>query len=459
MNGGGGRDPQDGTPGSGSPEQGRATPAGDGIEAPPAVIWIVRTLEERGFETWAVGGAVRDALLGHPSGDWDLATRAHPKDVRRVFERTIPVGIEHGTVGVLARDGVMYEVTTFRRDVETDGRHAVVSFAHHIEDDLARRDFTINAIAWHPLTRRILDPFRGRDDLEARLLRTVGVAAERFREDYLRVLRAFRFAGRFDLRVEAETWTAALAVVDRLPGLSAERIRDELVKVLEAVTPSRALELYADSGALAVLYPELEARRADLLARDPAASVSVSEWDLCTASVDRLPPENPLLRLAALLRGLAHSDAAAVLMRLRLSNAQVDRTLRQATAADLPAPDADDSEFRRWLSRTGPDVWPVAAALQLAVAHTRVELGCGAEGEPAGLEASWIRARAVSDAKPPLSVGDLELDGRDLIRLGLKPGPRFGAILESLLESVLDDPEMNRHEILSAKVRQELVDE
>jgi tRNA nucleotidyltransferase (CCA-adding enzyme) len=423
------------------------------------VTWIVRTLEDRGFETWTVGGAVRDALLGHPSGDWDLATRARPQEIRRVFERTVPVGVEHGTVGVIAPDRVMYEVTTFRRDVETDGRHAVVSFADRIEDDLARRDFTINAIAWHPLTGRILDPFHGIGDLEAKTLRTAGPPAERFEEDYLRVLRAFRFAGRFDLDIEDGTWRAACAVVDRLSGLSAERIRDELIKVLETTKPSRALELYAASGALRILYPELEARRVTAACRADEAGSSPSEWDLHVTTADRLPPENPHLRLAALLRGLPHSVAAAVLLRLRLSNVQIDRALRLATAADLPAPEGGDAEFRRWLSRTGPDAWPAAATLQHALATARAALACGNAGEAARLEASWLRARAVSDAKPPLAVGDLEFDGRDLIRLGLKPGPRFGTILEGLLEWVLEDPERNRHEVLAERVRGELPDE
>ena len=168
-------------------------------DAPPAATWIVRTLEEAGHETWAVGGAVRDVLLGRPAGDWDLTTHARPTDVRRIFRRTIPIGVEHGTVGVLARDGTMYEVTTFRKDVQTDGRHAVVEFASTLDEDLARRDFTINAIAWHPLREELRDPFGGAVDLGHGVLRTVGAPEERFREDYLRVLRALRFAGRFGL--------------------------------------------------------------------------------------------------------------------------------------------------------------------------------------------------------------------------------------------------------------------
>ena len=134
------------------------------LSAPEAVRWIVRTLEDAGHPTWVVGGAIRDGLLDVDDEDWDLATRARPPQVRALFKRTVPIGIEHGTVGVLTRGGVMYEVTTFRRDVETFGRRAVVAFADRIEDDLARRDFTINAVAWHPITREVRDPFGGLDD-------------------------------------------------------------------------------------------------------------------------------------------------------------------------------------------------------------------------------------------------------------------------------------------------------
>src|SRR5690606_10030349 len=135
------------------------------LRPPAAVREIARRLEEAGFETWAVRGAVRDSVLGLEAGDWDLATRARPNEVRRLFRRTVPIGIEHGTVGVLWRDGVLYEVTTFRRDLETFGRHAVVEFADTVEEDLSRRDFTCNALAWHPLTKELRDPYLGLEDL------------------------------------------------------------------------------------------------------------------------------------------------------------------------------------------------------------------------------------------------------------------------------------------------------
>ncbi len=418
------------------------------LAAPAAVLWIARTLERHGFETWAVGGAVRDALGGHPSGDWDLTTRARPRDVRRIFKRTVPVGIEHGTVGVLARDGTMYEVTTFRRDVETDGRHAVVSFADKIADDLARRDFTVNAIAWHPLTERLYDPFGGRADLAEGCLRTVGEPAERFREDYLRVLRAFRFASRFDLDIAEETWEAIVAVVDRLHGLSAERIRDELLKVLDQdPLPSRGLEFYADSGALEELYPELEAIR-----QAPAGPDGGMRWALTCAVLDELPTGNAPLRLGALLKPLDAEAAAALLFRLRLSNAQVDRTLRIVAAPPLPSFDAPDGAFRRWLSGVGRDVWPASARVELALALAREKLALDPHRDPAAVAASWRRARQVRDAAPPLAVGDLAVDGRTLIRLGLRPGPHFGEILEDLLDWVLEDPDRNEQKRLVERV-------
>lgn len=418
------------------------------LTAPPAVVWIVRKLEDHGFETWAVGGAVRDGLAGRPSGDWDLTTRARPKDIRRIFKRTVPVGIDHGTVGVLARDGTMYEVTTFRRDVETDGRHAVVSFADRIDDDLARRDFTVNAIAWHPLTERLHDPFDGRGDLERGLIRTVGEPEERFREDYLRVLRAFRFAGRFGLDIDQATWSALSQVTDHLRGLSAERIRDELLKVLDTdASPSRALGLYAASGALAALYPELDdVRETEPTARGP------SDWDLACAVVDSLPVGNALLRLGALLKPLGDEPAAQLLFRLRLSNAQVDRTLRLVTAPALPDPGAPDAAFRRWLSGVGRDVWPASARLELAYARTRRSLEVDDEADPDAVVGAWRTARRVRDAGPPLAVGDLALDGRGLISLGLRPGPRFGEILGELLDWVLEDPSRNQSELLVERV-------
>ena len=412
--------------------------------APPSVLWIARKLEDAGHDTWAVGGAVRDVLLGRPSGDWDLATRARPEDVQRLFRRTVPLGIEHGTVGVL-KDGTLYEVTTFRRDVETDGRHAVVAFADTIEEDLGRRDFTINAVAWHPLREELRDPFGGLADMERRVLRTVGRAEERFREDYLRILRALRFAGLFDLEIEAATWISLRGLVGHLTSLSAERIRDELVKVLDAdVSPGRSLGLYADSGALGVLYPELEALR-----DSPAPKGEADRWALSVATVEELPRGRPLMRVAALVRELAPEDAAALLLRLRFSNAQIDETAYRAKAAALPEPSAEPSAYRRWLSRSGPE--RLAALARLDLARARAERRVGRHDRVESVVASWRTARKVRASAPPLAVGDLALDGRALIGLGLKPGPHFGRILDGLLDWVLEDPVRNRRELLAER--------
>ena len=415
--------------------------------APRAVLWIAHTLEDAGFETWAVGGAVRDVLLGLPAGDWDLTTRARPDDVRRLFRRTVPIGIEHGTVGVLSDEGTMYEVTTFRRDVETDGRHAVVAFADRVEDDLARRDFTLNAIAWHPLRRELLDPFGGARDLEAGILRSVGVAAERFAEDWLRILRALRFAGRFSLHIEEETWRAIQASAGMLPTLSAERIREELLKVLDAdAHPSVPLDLYRESGALRVLYPELEA----LAGGDPGA------WAHVLATLDVLPRKRPLLRLAALLHPLGDREAAQILMRLKLSNVQVDQTALRAAAPPLPSAGAPAAEVRRWLSRVGTPHLPAVARLELARARAgEATEQAGTVRTPQDVVHAWRSARAVRAQRPPLSVGDLAFDGRGLIRLGLRPGPGFGRILDALLDWVLEDPDRNRTELLAERALHE----
>lgn len=405
---------------------------------PDAVHWITERLEDAGFETWTVGGAVRDALLGRPGGDWDLATRATPKEVQRLFRRTVPIGVDHGTVGVL-RDGTMFEVTTFRKDVETDGRHAVVAFADSIDEDLSRRDFTVNAIAWHASKRALHDPFDGAGDLDRGVLRTVGCAEDRFREDYLRILRAFRFAGKYDLHIHDEAWTAARSLVDRLSGLSAERVREELVKILEVdPDPTAALNHYRESGALAVLYAELD---------DRAKQADGGEWwQERLATVARLPTGRPLLRLAALLRGVEAALAAALLVRLRLSNRDTDWVARVASAPPVPALDATTTSVRLWLARFGADLLTPVARVELAGARARGPVARGAE-----IVAGWRQAKDVLRAAPPLAVADLAIDGRELKRLGLRPGPLFGRILEALLEWVLEDPDRNDPTVLGTR--------
>jgi tRNA nucleotidyltransferase (CCA-adding enzyme) len=440
---------------------------------PPAyVLWAARTLEEAGYETWAVGGAIRNTLLGLPSGDWDLTTRAPPTAVRRLFKRTVPVGLEHGTVGVLTREGTLLEVTTFRRDIETFGRKAVVEFAGTLEEDLARRDFTVNAIAWHPLSRRLRDPFDGMNDLEAGILRTVGVARERFSEDYLRVLRALRFSGRFNFVIHGDTWDALTASTKSLGVLSPERIREELLKVLAGdPRPSGALSLYQISGVLRALFPEVEASTAS---RREAADDSLWVHSLLVA--DALPKERPLLRLAVLFQGVGHPDGrpgpgpegsgsegegiewtggrrervAALMIRLRFSNAEI-RTITELIQAGMEPPVhlEGGASLRRWLHRAGPEQLPSLVRIWAASARMdRLRKGkaVSAVVDLVGRLRGEIRSGAA------LRDGDLAIDGRDLISLGLRPGPRFGEILQSLMEEVLEDPGLNQKDLLRDRV-------
>jgi putative nucleotidyltransferase with HDIG domain len=438
---------------------------GPDLSPPRDVVDIARRLHNAGFETWTVGGAVRDALAGRTPGDWDLTTAARPGDVRRLFRRTVPVGIAHGTVGVLGRDGRMYEVTTFRRDVETDGRHARVRFSDTVDEDLQRRDFTINAVAWHPLSREVRDPHGGLRDLRDGIVRTVGEPAERFAEDRLRVLRALRFAGRFGLRVDERTWAAAQAIADELPALSAERIREELVKTMrEVARPSETLRLYEGCGALRSLYPELQACVGVM---DGSADV----WTHLVASADAAPRHRPMLRVTALLHDVGkpavpwgeqgaedfpgHAGAGAaiareLMRRLRFSNADTDRAVHLiAQHSGLPAPDAPAPEVRRWLRRVGPEhVWDL---LRLRIADARAR----GEGRDAlrMLAALRGRVRSLLSASAPLAIGDLAIGGAELRALGIPPGPLFGEILHDLLERVTDDPSLNRAETLTEIVR------
>lgn len=415
------------------------------LHPPPELLRVAETLESRGFEAWAVGGAVRDALLGVTRADWDLATDAWPRDVRRIFRRTVPIGIEHGTVGVLGEDAVLYEVTTFRRDVRTDGRHAVVEFARSIDEDLARRDFTMNALAWRPATGELRDPFRGREDLGRGVLRAVGEPGERFAEDYLRVLRGLRFAGRFRLEIEGRTWEALRAAASGLERLSAERVREELMKVLADRRPSAALRLYGEAGALSAWYPEL-ARAAEEEGR----------WELNLGAVDAIPPSRPLLRLARWLipvGGDGESRAGrgeGLLRRLKFSNADtrcVVHLLRHYQP--FPSPVDSGAQLREWLSEV--EAGAVRDLFRLHFADARA---AGAEEKGRYLVAAWRRVHQELLAGPPLDLADLALRGDDLIALGVPQGPAVGILLDELHAEVLEDPAMNEREALLARARE-----
>lgn len=400
-------------------------------EVPGPVRELVKRLENAGFETWTVGGEVRDSLLGMSSGrnEWDLATRATPKQMRKLFDRTVPLGVEYGTMGVFASDGELYEITTFRHDVITYGRKAVVAFASTLDEDLARRDFTINAIAWHPRRKVLHDPHGGRRDLEDRVLRAVGDPAQRFREDYLRVLRGLRFAGALKFEIHPDTWAGMREAVPGLAGLSMERVREELLKVMDAARPSRALALYETSGARAVILPQL--------------SEGIGPGALAT--IDAVPQEGAHTRIAALLAcGFgenANRGAVTELLRgLRFSNAETDR-IAVAVGGGL-GPErrlVDDAVARRrWLSslgrRSAGDVFQLwTAALDAGTAPV-------ADNDVRHVIAAVQRDL---DRRVPMSVNELAVAGRDLVALGWTPGPRVGRTLQRLLEAVWGDPSLN----------------
>jgi tRNA nucleotidyltransferase (CCA-adding enzyme) len=358
---------------------------------------------------------------------------------------------------VIARGGRMYEVTTFRRDVESFGRKARVQFADTLDEDLERRDFTINAVAWHALTGELRDPHGGADDLRRGVLRAVGEPAERFREDRLRVLRALRFAGRFGLRVEAPTWEAARAAAPGLLQLSAERIREELSKCLLLPRPSAALGLYADAGVLRELYPELERCRE---VRHPAGTV----WEHLLAVTDAAPVRRRELRLAALLHDLGLADgherhaergaalARELLHRLKSSNALTDAVVHLvAHHESFPAAQASDAEVRRWVRRVGTE------NLRDLFRLRAIDLAAGEHPEGARapeLAALLRRVMRLRRQGFPLSVGDLAIGGAELRQLGIAPGPRYGQILGELLERATDDPALNQREALLRLVRE-----
>ncbi len=419
-------------------------PSAGALRPPGPVIDVARTLSDAGFETWCVGGAVRDALLGLAHLDWDLATAATPNQVRRLFARTIPVGIEFGTVGVLDRHGRMHEVTTFRRDVKTDGRHAVVEFGASLDEDLARRDFTINAIAYDPLGKRLHDPFDGQGDLRRGLVRAVGVADARMREDRLRALRAIRFAARFDFAIDDATWTAIVDSAPHLTRLSPERVKQELDKTMEQVrAPSVALGRWRDSGAFRAVVPVL----ADVPDAVLRAVNAVPQPGLAGR------PLRKSLRFAALFSDLDGKQVERELRALRFSNqeiaivsALVDRWHRHGAAltSDLQAGQLpSDAALRRIAASVGR--LRVSGFVRLCAARWAAN-GAVPPATWRALHRGLLRI-AFHD---PIDVADLAVDGDDLRKIGVRPGPAIGRILAGLLETVLDDPARNERASLLA---------
>ena len=430
------------------------------LQPPGPVIEIARRLEDAGHETWCVGGAVRDALLGHPHSDWDLATAATPDEVKRLFpHKTVPIGVAHGTVGVLDRLRTLHEVTTFRRDVRTDGRHAEVEFGASLDEDLARRDFTINAIAYSATRRVLHDPFHGRADLARGILRAVGRATDRMREDRLRALRGLRFASRFDFEIEPETWAAIAASAPFLTRLSAERVKEELTKTMVQVRrPSRALAMWRDSGALAALVPALAS-----IGETALTTLDCLAWPGEAGASDRAAARRDARRLARLTGLFLSCDVLrlrAALRALRFSNHEVDWIAAMVEAwatvgleverALVGRESPPDAVVRRWVAAVGR--LRVKSLFHLASARWAAVRQAGGVAPSAAQARALYRRASGSAFHDAVDLTDLALGGDDLIEAGVPPGPRVGETLRRLLAVVLEDQSLNQRDRLLALV-------
>ena len=388
----------------------------------PGAAALLDALHAAGYAAYAVGGCVRDSLLGRTAHDWDLCTSALPQQVMELFgtEQCIPTGLQHGTV-TIKYGGQLYETTTFRTEGSyTDGRHPdAVQFVPDVREDLARRDFTINAMAYNE-AEGLVDPFGGQADLQNGLLRAVGEPQQRFTEDALRILRLYRFAARFGFALDAATARAARQLAPHLDCISAERIQEELAKLLAAPQPGA----YLEPAVLAVVLPELTPE--SLTAAKPVV-------DACPAGEENLP-----VRWAALLGTLGETDTRRVLKRLRCSNACIEETavLVRETAGEgvcrsfseeKASAHVDDISVRQLLGRYGLRTVERLCALCAAL-HPQDAQNCALAAQRARqLEADGVCCR----------VSQLAVNGRDLMAAGIPAGPVLRRVLEALLDGVI----------------------
>ena len=452
------------------------------IKLDPGAALLLDALHGAGHAAYAVGGCVRDSLLGLDPHDWDLCTSARPEQVMELFgeEKCIPTGLQHGTVTV-KQGGRLYETTTFRTEgAYSDGRHPdAVCFVPDVREDLARRDFTINAMAYSA-EEGLIDPFGGRDDLAAHLVRAVGEPERRFEEDALRILRLYRFAARFGFAIDPATGAAARALGPHLDCVSAERIQEELLKLLAAPRPGS----YLEPAVLAVVLPELEPEK------QPERFA-----ELCR-TIDRIEPtaENVPARLAALLWPLGEAGARKALRKLKCSNALTDEVTaleREAGggAGSFLLPRSRD----RWAGSSSEDRplgWDPAAAGSRAgdgMARTvSEEEAPGTPGSEMQLTAKRLLGRyelptiqrltALCSARHPeqaeafaalraeaerltaenacCRVSQLAVNGRDLMAAGVRPGPGLRQVLNALLEAVITGQTPNEKDALMAAAAQ-----
>ncbi|HEX4417289.1 MAG TPA: hypothetical protein VH165_05290 [Kofleriaceae bacterium] len=441
---------------------------------PGNVRVVCQTLAGAGHQAVAVGGAVRDAILGRTPGDWDIATSARPEQVMTLFRHTVPTGLAHGTITIVTGRGEEshVEVTTFRGEGGyTDARRPDhVTFGVPLVEDLARRDLRVNAIAYDPATDTLIDPYHGQVDLAERRLRAVGPtgnvyddAVARFTEDGLRVMRAVRFAATLEFALDPDTERGIVPALPSLAKVSRERISDELRKILATRQPSRALAIAERTGILALILPELVVGfDAWAAATRTDRAAAVARW------LARVDAAAPIARLGALVAELGAPDpvlrrldrraqrtAEAVLRRLKFSNDESGTAgVLVGTAATALVAEWTDGDVRRLLADVTRGHAPAAIALW------RAERSAGSSTEQAADQAAdqatglADRAAAILERHDALAVNELAVTGKDLlVALDMIPGPALGRLLTVLLERVLGDPALNTREALIALAR------
>ena len=389
---------------------------------------LLDTLHRAGYAAYVVGGCVRDSLLGLTPHDWDLCTSALPQQVMELFgaQRCIPTGLQHGTVTV-KQSGALYEITTFRTEgTYTDGRHPdEVHFVPDVREDLARRDLTINAMAYNE-KEGLVDPFGGQADLQSGIVRAVGVPRQRFTEDALRILRLYRFAARFGFAIDPPTAQAAQELCAHLDCVSVERIEEELAKLLSAPAPAA----YLDKKILLVILPELSSEA--LAAAKPVV-------DACPAGAENLP-----VRLAALLLSLGEDGIRRTLKRLRCSNALIEEAAVLVREAVPGVPVSLNIYARRLLGKYNLCTVQRIAALGTALQPERATDFAALSELAEQLDADGVCCR----------VSQLAVNGRDLMAAGVPAGPGIRKVLEALLDGVIREEYPNERKALLAAVRQ-----
>lgn len=438
------------------------------IDAPISVMKIIETLEQAGFEAYAVGGCVRDSLLGRNPSDWDITTSARPEQVKALFAHTIDTGIRHGTVTVML-EHVGYEVTTYRIDGEyEDSRHPKeVIFTPLLTEDLKRRDFTINAMAWNPRAG-IIDEFGGMEDLDEGIIRCVGSPEERFSEDALRMMRAVRFSAQLGYEIEPATKAAIRKLAPNLTHVSAERIQVELVKLVESMHPDYLRVAY-ETGITRVVLPEFDLCM-ETEQHNPHHCYTVGEHMLHSMLA---VSSNRYLRLAMLLHDIAkpekkktdeqgidhfhgHQEASeemakVILRRLKFDNETIRIVSRLIGFHDYRFP-AERRSVRRAVWKVGEDLFPML--LQVKEADTMAQSLYEREEKLEWIAKVEKLYREILKDRECLSLKDLAVTGRDLIRAGCAPGPELGRILNEMLQDVLEHPEHNNKEYLLQSIRQ-----